>query len=90
MYGHTSVLDHACSAPAFSTRPGLTFVLCCGCVALQVAVIKEAGTAAQATWFSSLARVEQDTQPGVPLSPCIIVVGQVAGLPGAWAGAQPS
>ncbi|KAF6262537.1 tetrapyrrole methylase [Scenedesmus sp. NREL 46B-D3] len=51
-----------------------------------VAVVKEAGTAAQTAWFSTLASVEQDTQPGAPLSPCIIVVGRVAGLPAAWAG----
>jgi siroheme synthase len=56
---------------------------------VQVAVIKEAGTAAQAIWTSTLARVEQDTQPGVPLSPCIIVVGRIAALPAAWAGAMP-
>ncbi|WIA09267.1 hypothetical protein OEZ85_008675 [Tetradesmus obliquus] len=55
-----------------------------------VAVVKAAGTAAQATWFSTLAHVQQDTKPGAPLSPCIIVVGRVAGLPAAWAGAQPS
>ena len=53
----------------------------CRCVLLQVAVVKEAGTAAQQVWFSTLQSVEQDTAAGAPLSPCVIVVGAVAGLP---------
>ncbi|KAF8073036.1 cobA [Scenedesmus sp. PABB004] len=53
------------------------------------ALVKAAGTPAQRCWFSTLARLERDTAPGAPLSPCVIVVGKVAGLPAAWAAAAP-
>jgi siroheme synthase len=48
-------------------------------VRLQVAVVKAAGTAEQHTWRANLSSVVEVTS-GSKLSPCIIVVGQVAGL----------
>lgn len=65
----------------------LTGVRGCGHRA-QVAVVKGAGTAEQAVWFSTLASVVDDTSSSGPLSPCVIVVGAVAGLPAAWAAQQ--
>jgi siroheme synthase len=54
-------------------------------VASQVAVVKEAGLASQQSWFSTLGAIASDLQ-GIKLSPCVLVVGRVAGLPAAWAG----
>jgi uroporphyrinogen III methyltransferase/synthase len=51
-----------------------------------VAVIRAAGTLEQRVWRSRLDRVAADTA-GLKLSPCIIVVGEVAA--GAGAAAEP-
>jgi siroheme synthase len=51
----------------------------------QVAVIREASLPSQATWFSTLSTVDADMSAvTVPLSPCVVVVGQVVGLPATW------
>jgi hypothetical protein len=50
----------------------------------QVAVVRAAGAPDQRVWRSSLGRVAADTA-GEKLSPCIVVVGPVAGLQ--WGGA---
>jgi siroheme synthase len=56
-------------------------------------VIRAAGTPEQRVWRSSLSRVAADTA-GEKLSPCVIVVGQVAGAallePTSPAGAAPN
>jgi siroheme synthase len=55
------------------------------CACVQVCVIKEAGLPSQASWTSTLGSVTQQLQDLMPtLSPCVIVVGQVVGLPAAW------
>ena len=46
------------------------------CHALQVAVIKSAGTEQQRVWLATICTIGDNTQ-GEQLSPCIIVVGQV-------------
>jgi len=51
---------------------------------MQVAVVKEAGVAGQQVWYSLLSKVQEDTAAGAPLSPCVIIVGQVAALPAVW------
>lgn len=47
-------------------------------------MIKSAGTADQQVWYSTLSSVVSDTRDGTPLSPCVVVVGEVAALPQAW------
>ena len=47
------------------------------CHAMQVAVIKWAGTEQQHVWHATICTVCNKTQ-GDKLSPCIIVVGQVS------------
>ncbi len=54
-----------------------------------VAVIRAAGLPEQRTWQSTLSRVVQETA-GEDLSPCIVIVGAVAGLPARWAAAAPA
>jgi len=52
---------------------------------LQVAIIKEAGLSSQMSWVSCLGRLEADLGELLPsLSPCVVVVGQVVGLPAKW------
>eukprot|EP00879_Flechtneria_rotunda_P028855 GHRR01031087.1.p1 GENE.GHRR01031087.1~~GHRR01031087.1.p1 ORF type:complete len:294 (+),score=97.03 GHRR01031087.1:483-1364(+) len=51
-----------------------------------VAVVRQAGTESQTAWFSTLQDIVKDTEAAGPLSPCVIVIGQVAGLPAAWQG----
>lgn len=52
-------------------------------------MIRAAGTAEQRVWRSRLGRVAADTA-GCELSPCIIVVGEVAGFDFAAEGAPPT
>lgn len=60
--------------------------ICAVCVVhVQVAVVKEAGLPSQASWMCTLGSVQQELAPIMSsLSPCVVVVGQVVGLPAAW------
>lgn len=54
--------------------------MCSLCGHLQVAVVRSAGLPEQRVWRSSLAHVAVDTQGQGPLSPCVVVVGEVVSL----------
>ena len=54
---------------------------------LPVAVVRSAGLPAQRVWMSTLGQVVADTL-GEELSPCVVIVGNVAGLPTVWGGSR--
>jgi siroheme synthase len=57
----------------------------CLFVHLQVAVVKEAGLPSQGSLMCTLGSIQQELGPLMSrLSPCVVVVGQVVGLPAAW------
>ena len=50
---------------------------------MPVVVVRSAGLPQQRVWYSTLSEVVASTA-GEDLSPCVVVIGEVAGLRDSW------